>query len=368
MISRQKIMDFGKLSEYLDDLYLHPQLRNLFFELTDKCNLHCTHCGSNSSAENSSFLKYGQVVKALTDVAKAYDPAGIRICITGGEPVIHPDAVKIVRAAHDMGFSVGMTSNGTLIDDAAAKSLSEAGLGSAAVSIDGLPSDHEAFRCAPGCFGKAMEGLKNLQKYGVYTQATTVVHKKNLKDLEKIYLMLKGEGVTSWAIVNMDPIGRAKGREDLLLSKDELFEMYSFIREKRFDVSNDMEVTSACSHYQGMDFEHETRDFYFQCWSGLKIASITAEGDIVGCLDMERRPEFVQGNIDHDSFTDVWENRFEVFRKNRALTCKLCSTCEYKNECRGDSYHTWNHDLNEPDYCIKKLSAEENTSGSTCNG
>ena len=42
-----KTRHLNQLADYTDNLYTHPELRNLFFELTTACNEHCFHCGSN---------------------------------------------------------------------------------------------------------------------------------------------------------------------------------------------------------------------------------------------------------------------------------------------------------------------------------
>ena len=55
-----------------------------------------------------------------------------------------------------------------------------------------------------------------------------------------------------------------------------------------------------------------------------------ANGDIGACLDIERRPETIQGNILRDDFTDVWYNKFDIFRKplsDKNEKCKNCKSC-----------------------------------------
>ena len=79
------------LAKHQKSLYSHPRLRFLFLELTDKCKLNCLHCGSKCTGNNNTYLYYGVIEKTLRTVAKCYDPAGIMICITGGEPLLHPD-------------------------------------------------------------------------------------------------------------------------------------------------------------------------------------------------------------------------------------------------------------------------------------
>ena len=356
MISEIKKEDFRKLARYLDEGMEHPRLRNLFLELTDSCNLCCAHCGSGCSAANGTFLETAAVMRTLREVADRCDPSDVRICITGGEPMLHPDLCAIIRRAKELGFTVGLTTNGTLIDEAAARRLTGAGLDSVAISLDGLPQSHDRFRNSGGSWQAAVEGIRNLKGCGLEPQVTTVVHRGNLGELDGIYRLLKALEVWSWAVIGVDPIGRAREKDDLLLTGPELEQMYTFIRDKRFDPENDMEVTAACSHFQGLDFEHETRDFYFQCWAGTRNASITASGDIVACLDIERRPELVQGSIYTGSFMEAWESGFQVFRRNRALESRTCAGCEHAAQCRGDSAHTWDYDRNEPRYCVKTVS------------
>lgn len=44
-----KRKNMRQLSEYKEYLRKNPQLKFLFLELTDKCNMNCLHCGSSCS-------------------------------------------------------------------------------------------------------------------------------------------------------------------------------------------------------------------------------------------------------------------------------------------------------------------------------
>lgn len=344
-----------RLAEFSDKLFIEPQLKYVFFEVTDKCNLCCKHCGSQCGSNKLNFLPLPIIKKVLDDIAGKYDPKSILICLTGGEPMLYRDIYKVINYARLLDFKVGMTTNGTLINANAAFSLAQAGLNTIAVSIDGLPATHNTFRCSEGAFDKAIKGCKMLKMVGFDVQVTTVVNKANISELEDIYILLDKNEIKSWVITNVDPVGRAKDKENMLLDGSELRKMFEFIREKRYDFACEMEVTYGCAHYAGLEFEREIRDFYFQCGAGVQIASIAANGDIRACLDIERRSDLCQGSIYEDKFLDVWDNKFQIFRKNRSRLSKTCSTCTEVMYCRGDSSHTWNYDLSEPDYCIYKM-------------
>lgn len=348
------------LAEYRRSLWKKPNLQHLFFELTDRCNLHCRHCGSSCTAAGSRYLSVDVIEKTLKSVSSHYSAQNILVNLTGGEPMLHPDIFEIVGMAHRSGFGVGMTSNGTLISPAAAKRLAGAGLDTIAVSLDGIGDVHEKFRNVPGCYSAAIMGIHALRQAGIEPEVLTVVHRDNFFQLEEMYELLRKMDIYSWRVVNIEPIGRAAGGKRLLLGKKQMKQLLEFIREKRFDNSNPMEVSYGCSHFVTFDYERMVRDFYFQCGAGTTVGSVMVNGDIGACLDIERRPELIQGNAYSDDFADVWENRFQAFRFDRSDQCTLCHSCRHKPVCMGDSMHTWNFEKKEPRYCVTKLEMEDN--------
>lgn len=186
-------------------------------------------------------------------------------------------------------------------------------------------------------------------------QITTVVHKKNIQELDKIYKLLTELGIGHWRPINIEPIGRAKEHSDLLLEAEDYKYLLDYIRDKRSSPENYMDITYGCSHYLTTEYEREVRDYYFICGAGIYVASIMCNGDIAACLDIERRPELVQGNIGSDDFAEVWNNRYKIFRTERTEQCDMCSTCRDKEFCHADSMHTWNFEEKRPNLCIKQL-------------
>lgn len=354
-----KSKNMQDLSKYRKTLFEKPRLRCLFIELTDRCNLNCRHCGSECDPSKSHYIDTEAVLKLLDELSEDMGNENFMICVTGGEPLLNPDFGRIIRKINECDIPWGMTTNATLIDLPMAQRLKELKMGSVSVSLDGLKEEHEWLRRVTGCYDKTIQGINNLHSVGIDVQVTTVIHKKNMGKLEDIYRFMRELGVRSWRVVNIDPIGRAKENEDLYLSHKEIIQLNEFIREKRFDKDNPMDVCYGCSHYLSFDLEHETRDFYFQCGAGTTIASILCNGDIYGCLDIERRPELVQGNIAADRFSKVWFERFKEYRIDRSELCSDCRNCSEREYCGGDSMHTWDFDKNEPKMCLWRKGRKE---------
>ncbi len=350
-----KEKDLLALSAYQKELQNKPQLRALFFELTDACNLNCLHCGSGCSSKNRNMLDFDVVEHTLLSVAQAYGPNECMVNITGGEPLLYPRLNDVIALAHSLGFAVGITTNGTLISPFAARQLARSGLDTIAVSLDGIGETHDEFRKTKGCFQRALDGINALKCAGIEPEVLTVVHKYNLNQLDALFSLLTELDLYSWRLVSMDPIGRANIHRDLLLSGNELEELYQFIRKKRYDHMVAMEVSYGCAHYVTYRYEREIRDYYFQCGAGTQVGSIAANGDILACLDIERRPELVQGNAYRDDFVQIWEREFKPFRIDRTKNSMVCCKCEHRSVCLGDAAHTWDYEKNEPLYCVSKM-------------
>ena len=331
-----------------------PELAWLFFELTTRCNLQCRHCGSRCSGAGRD-LSADSVRRVLENIS-GMSPM---ICLTGGEPLMHPDFFRIAEMVSGLGFAWGMTTNATLIGKKEAHLLRRAGMAEVSVSLDGLAESHDRLRCRSGAWEAAVSGLRHLQNAGFDPQVTTVVHRGNQHELDALYAELIRMGISSWRIINVEPIGRACEAGDLLLTPQEFRQLLDYIQMKRFDSSCPMEVSFGCSHYLGVRRERMVRDLYFMCYAGILVAGVRSNGDICACLDIESRPELVQGNIDRDSFRDVWLHRFSAFRTDRTRKSAVCSACPDRRLCGGDSAHTWDFAHHSPMLCTKAILDDE---------
>ncbi len=350
-----KVRHMRQLAEYRKGILSEPPLRNLFLELTLRCNERCIHCGSRCGEhENPPELTLEQYKRILDEVKRDFGAKQVELDITGGEPLLRRDFYDIMGYADSLGFRWGMTSNATLIDDEAARRLFECGMKTISVSIDGLEPTHDALRGRTGAFRAAMKGIHALIAHGGFQhiQITTVINHRNFGELPAMFEMLRDVEIDSWRVINIEPIGRATEHPDLMLTDDEYRCLFDFIREKR---AEGYPLTYGCSHFLGTEYERQVRDWYFLCNAGIYTASIMANGDIAACLDIERRPELIQGNILRDSLKDVWRDGFKVFRSDLSDLNEKCRACEQCEFCHGGTHHSWDYDKNEQRVCFKGI-------------
>lgn len=340
------------LSEYRKKLRAEPELKFLFFEMTMDCNERCLHCGSRCGDVRSEEMPK-EVYFDFLDKIKRDFPKLPMLCITGGEPLLRPELFEIMTYASSLGFKWGMTSNGTLITKEVAKKLKDAGMNTISISIDGLEETHDAFRRTKGGFRKAVEGVRNLLEQDFNAvQVTTVVTKKNIDQLDDLFALMEELDVDSWRVINLEPIGRALELDGYILDSEGYRRMFDFIAAKR---KEGFPVMYGCTHYLGLDYECEVRDWYFLCNAGIYVASIMANGDIGACLDIQRRPETIEGNILRDDFTEIWKNGFRFFRTSLADRNEKCASCDARSFCEGGSYHSWDYDNDRPLVCFKDV-------------
>lgn len=349
-----KAEHFKQLNEYKEQLRTNPEIRSLFIEMTLACNENCLHCGSKcGDVKMDNMLSDYEIIQTLIQLKDALNKAGERlpfINITGGEPLLRPHLPELMTTISKLGYKWGMTSNGLLIDKEMAEKLRKAGMYSIGISLDGLKESHEWFRQSPGSYEKVLEAVDNLHDAGQENvMLTTVVHKKNINELDAIYKVVKGKGCKTWRVINIEPIGRALTNKDLLLDSKDYKYIIDYIVSHQDD---DMDVIFGCNHYVGLNLERKVRPWYYFCRAGLHLASIQYNGDITACLDIERRPELIFGNVRNNNFLDVWKNEFKIFREHKEEKSSICKSCEHKENCQGGGYHTWNYDNNEPMICM----------------
>lgn len=118
----------------------HHSLR---ISIVDKCDLRCTYC----MPEDQHFLKREELMtrEEIALVAKLFvERYGItKIRLTGGEPLVRPDAVDIVRDMSRLGVSLGLTTNAMTLDKHL-DGLLAAGLKNINISLDTF--DAERFK------------------------------------------------------------------------------------------------------------------------------------------------------------------------------------------------------------------------------
>ena len=110
--------------------------------LTDRCNLRCVYCMPQEGLQWQARAEQLSVDEVVRVVETASQGGVTRVRLTGGEPLVHPQVVEIVRriAAIRNIEEVSLTTNAMLLERLA-QPLADAGLTRVNISLDSLDSD-----------------------------------------------------------------------------------------------------------------------------------------------------------------------------------------------------------------------------------
>ena len=352
----KEIYKLGELTVFKKSKELEMKshnLKDLFWECTLTCNANCKHCGS--SAEKKVYkgeLTTEEAKNAFKQIATDMDAKKIFINVTGGEPLTRKDLTEVMEyATKELGFTWGMTTNGMLLNDENIQKLKNACLRTVSISIDGLEQTHDEFRGVEGSYKKIIANIKKLKECNFLNQimVTTVFHKKNINELEELYRVMSTLPIDSWRLAIMDPIGRAQVNKELLLDASEIKYLLDFIKKHNREK---LKLQYGCPSFLGLEYEKEVGRGYFYCRTGISVASILYNGDLFVCPNVPRIPKLIQGNIKTDNFKDIWENKYEIFRRLDRMKCDKCEKCKQWDFCVGGALHTWDFNENKQKQCV----------------
>ena len=315
---------------------LHP-LRQLFWECTLRCNLHCLHCGSDcKNIATTPDMPAEDFLKAVDQVLPHVDPHKLMVIISGGEPLVRKDLEEVGRELHRREMPWGMVSNGLLLTPERLQSLMAAGLTAMTISLDGMEEDHNWMRGNPASFQCALRAISLLSHTRLAWDVVTCVNRRNVKYLPELRQLLIEVGVKHWRLFTIFPVGRAKEHPDLQLPDDDFRYLLDFIAENRKQQDNPIELQFACEGFLG-DYEGKVRNNLYQCHAGITVASVLIDGSISACTSI--RSKFYQGNIYQDNLWEVWENRFENYRNRSWAKQGECADCDMFRYCEGNGMH-----------------------------
>lgn len=315
-------------------------LRYLFLELTQDCNLDCLHCGSDCTrATGGPRLAPADILRVLGEIREQHDPHGITVALTGGEPLCYPDLFPLGRAVADLEFPWGMVTNGYAWTPATVRRAREAGMQSVTVSLDGLEAEHDWLRGRAGSFRRAVQTISMLIEDSSWQamDVVTCVHQRNLPTLQALHALLRKLGVRDWRLFTISPIGRAARHAELFLDSGQYRELLATIDRLRSIPG--LRVNISESGYLGPRHECHARDAAYFCRAGVNVAGIMANGDILACPNIDR--SFRQGDLATDSFVEVWETRYQPFRDRSWMRTGDCESCSEWSHCQGNSFHLW---------------------------
>lgn len=330
----------------LDERFERPYV--ISWNLTYRCNLACEHCyldaGPRPRVQTENFadrseLSTEQCFRVVDEIV-GFAPESL-VILTGGEPLLRPDILEIVRYAHGRKLWVVVGTNGVKVTENLTRILKEAGLRGVSLSLDALTADrHDEFRRVRGAWKNTVEGAKILQRLSLPFIVQTTVASHNVHELAAIAEFAHEElAAKVWNLYFLVPTGRGQFVSDLSPAQyDGVLEDLRAIKKK---LADKMLINAKCApHFVKTMFAAEPESAFLRvysggaggCPAGTHYMGIRPNGDVTPCPYL---PVF-GGNLVDAHLDDIWRTS-DVFATVRARTSLegRCGACEFNPTCGG---------------------------------
>ncbi|MFZ5989340.1 MAG: radical SAM/SPASM domain-containing protein [Bacillota bacterium] len=224
------------------------QLKEISFEIIQRCPNNCVYCSSNSNCQSKNIISFDVFKRTIDD---AVDLGLERVCISGGEPFLHPDIIKFIQYSKKQNLEVFVYTSGIVLNSlgwydclnkSILKELNEIGLDRLIYNVQS--SDEILYNTIMGtnnCFGLMKTSIKNSVEVGLFSEIHFVPMKVNYKQVYSVLEMARELGVSKVSFLRLVIQGRAlqnKGMVELSNEmNDELKTMLISLKEKYNDIN-----------------------------------------------------------------------------------------------------------------------------------
>ena len=204
--------------------YENHHLTRVHWSMTGHCNYRCRHCYMSAP---HALLPQPTTEQCLDIVDQIADCGIPRITVTGGEPLIRRDFLKIVDRMAERGLILDVImTNGALVTEELIDALEERGFHPEfAFSYDGTQGWHNWLRGV----GHAEEDLRRAaaicRKRGYVMSVETVLHKGNKHLLRETVRFLGEQGVSAVKLLPLNCTGEGEALGEYAMSGEEFNEL-----------------------------------------------------------------------------------------------------------------------------------------------
>ena len=325
----------------------------VIWNLIRRCNLTCKHCYATSADRDfPGELNTEQVYGVLNNLKDFGVPV---LILSGGEPLMRPDIFDISHRAKDMGFYVGLSSNGTLISEDNIQDIVDVGYNYVGVSIDGTRETHDKFRRKRGSFDEALNGIRLCHDAGIKVGLRFTLTQDNKQDLPELLKLMDDEGIDKFYLSHLNYAGRGnKNRRDDLhhqMTREAMDLIFNTCLEdvkagrKREFVTGNNDADGPYMLLWARENLPEHADHLEQLlrqWGGNSSGVNISNIDNIGNVHPDTMWwEYTIGNVKERPFSEIWMDTSDPLMAGLKLKQRpvegRCASCTYYDICGGNT-------------------------------
>jgi MoaA/NifB/PqqE/SkfB family radical SAM enzyme len=221
-------------SEDFGQSYVGP--KELRIELTRDCPLRCRHCSVCSEVGNLVHLSTEVVMTVVKDFMLM---GGEKVVLTGGEPLVHPELMKILESINEIGLKPVLFSSGITHEGGGCRSVSELELLQLKTFISGIvfslysgsSPKHDYVTQRQYSFSISLRSIEACVKQGIPAEVHFVPMRINYEDLPDVAHVSQVLGVKKIHVLRFIPHGRGEEYTGELLPSTEDYVAFAKVVE-----------------------------------------------------------------------------------------------------------------------------------------
>ena len=320
---------------------------------TRRCNLSCAHCYSASDNNPDPNELTGDEARTLIDDLAAFGSPVL--LFSGGEPLLRPDILELIPYARDKGMRTVLSTNGTCITPALAKTLKETGLHYVGISLDAPTAEgNDKFRGLPGAYDKALAAIRNCLAAGVKVGLRFTIHKDNADDIDATFDLIERENIPRVCFYHLVSAGRGEEMKANMLPSEKTRQALDRILDRTAALhaaGKAVEVLTVDNHVDGpylyLRLLREDPARAAEVYKLLQMNGGNGSGVAIGCVSWDgtvHPDQFwrdkILGNVRETPFSEIWTSPEtpllpQLRDRKPHLECR-CNRCRFLEVCNGN--------------------------------
>jgi len=299
-------------------------------DLTNKCNHKCVWCMFDKFKEQCPVSLDKDLLKGTLKELKECGVKAITY-VGGGEPLLYKDFDEIMKYSYELGFEIGVVTNGELID-LRLNSLKkyckfvrislDAGNRKTHNTLHKPVMNREKMTSSFTSFYKILEGIKKLtkDKKDLIVGVGFLTHPINFGDIPELTKTLIDLKVDYLQVRPVYIKGMVFSEKLLLDINKSIEKSEEIVKGSNLHL---IAIKNRFKEFNGEDLPSK------KCLAHNILSIIGADGKVYLCCQLRGNKEFELGDLTKETFRDIWngELRQKVINK---IDIKRCPPCRYK--------------------------------------
>lgn len=319
----------------------------LFLSVSNRCNLRCRHCMSDSSPK-------GRIEPTSTEIAvlanEAAEMGVFLVIIGGGEPFLRPDIWDIIAGFRQHSIGVSLTTNGTILDIGDINNILNYQV-RMNISVDGSERTHDNIRRMKGSFVRTVANIQRLKESGITPTIRFTLMKSNLGDVDEVLALMSRLDVPV-KVRRAKPIGRILEGSDIITEPSQTYfdAVVRMNRAEHCGVEDIMRLDGGSAKDQLLMSSDD-------CGAGTRVMFVNEDWSTSPCVFLGK--EYISDRWIPGNLANIWRSAPEFVALRKQYSNADCVSCPRHRichmECPAMRLHTGGSLTAKDPGCLKEF-------------